>query len=102
LIEVLGVFFVSDTLHQLWETIESRKGSRPPGSYTASLFSAGVPRIAQKVGEEAVETVVAAMAESDERLLSEMADLLYHCMVLLSARSLRWSDLEAELARRFK
>lgn len=93
---------MADTLQQLWETIESRKENPPPDSYTARLFQAGVPRIAQKVGEEAVETVVAAMGENDERLLSEMADLIYHCMVLLSVRALSWADLEAELARRFR
>jgi phosphoribosyl-ATP pyrophosphohydrolase len=92
---------VTETLQQLWNTIESRRRNPPAGSYTASLFEAGLPRIAQKVGEEAVEAVVAAMSEGDERLLSEMADLLYHCMVLLAARGLDWSDLEAELARRF-
>jgi phosphoribosyl-ATP pyrophosphohydrolase len=93
---------VTDTLQQLWEIIESRKENPPLDSYTARLFQAGVPRIAQKVGEEAVETVVAAMGENDERLLSEMADLIYHCMVLLSVKALRWADLEAELARRFR
>jgi phosphoribosyl-ATP pyrophosphohydrolase len=93
---------VTATLQQLWDIIESRKQNPPPDSYTARLFEAGLPRIAQKVGEEAVESLVAALSESDERLLSEMADLLYHCMVLLSARSLSWSDLEEELARRFK
>ncbi len=93
---------MTETLLQLWSTIESRKRNPPPGSYTASLFEAGVPRIAQKVGEEAVEVVVAAMSEGDARLLSEMADLFYHCMVLLSAKRVDWSDLEAELARRFK
>ncbi len=93
---------MTETLLQLWSTIESRKKNPPAGSYTASLFEAGVPRIAQKVGEEAVEVVVAAMSEGDARLLSEMADLLYHCMVLLSAKGVGWSDLENELARRFK
>jgi phosphoribosyl-ATP pyrophosphohydrolase/phosphoribosyl-AMP cyclohydrolase len=93
---------VTETLRQLWETIESRKQHLPPDSYTAELFEAGLPRIAQKVGEEAVETIVAAMSEGDERLVSEMADLIYHCMVLLSAKALDWADLEAELARRFK
>jgi phosphoribosyl-ATP pyrophosphohydrolase len=93
---------VTETLQQLWSTIESRKQNAPPGSYTAELFAAGVPRIAQKVGEEAVETAVAALSEGNERLLSEMADLVYHCLVLLSAKGLSWADLEDELARRFK
>jgi phosphoribosyl-ATP pyrophosphohydrolase len=93
---------MTDTLQQLWNTIESRKVNRPVGSYTAELFAAGIPRIAQKVGEEAVETAVAALSEGNERLLSEMADLVYHCLVLLSAKDLSWADLQAELARRFK
>lgn len=93
---------MTDTLQQLWNTIESRKENRPFGSYTAELFAAGIPRIAQKVGEEAVETAVAALSEGNERLLSEMADLVYHCLVLLSAKDLSWADLQAELARRFK
>jgi len=93
---------MTDTLQQLWSTIESRKQNPPSGSYTAELFAAGVPRISRKVGEEAVETVVAALSEGNERLLSEMADLIYHCLVLLAAKGLTWTDLQAELARRFK
>jgi len=93
---------MTDTLQQLWSTIESRKQNPPSGSYTADLFAAGVPRISRKVGEEAVETVVAALSEGNERLLSEMADLIYHCLVLLAAKGLTWTDLQAELARRFK
>ena len=93
---------MTETLQQLWSTIESRKQNPPPGSYTAELFAAGVPRIAQKVGEEAVETAVAALSEGNDRLLSEMADLVYHCLVLLSAKGLSWADLQDELARRFK
>jgi phosphoribosyl-ATP pyrophosphohydrolase len=93
---------MSDILQSLWDTIEDRKRNPPSGSYTASLFEAGMPRIAQKVGEEGVETVVAALSQTDDRVIAEMADLVYHCLVLLAARGLRWSDVEAELARRFK
>ena len=93
---------MSDVLQSLWTTIEDRKSNPSSGSYTASLFNAGMPRIAQKVGEEGVETVVAALSQTDDRVISEMADLVYHCLVLLAARGLRWSDVEAELARRFK
>jgi phosphoribosyl-ATP pyrophosphohydrolase len=93
---------VSDVLSTLWNTIEDRKAQPRAGSYTASLFEAGLPRMAQKVGEEAVETAVAALSEGDDRLLYEMADLVYHCMVLLAAKGLTWADVEAELARRFK
>ncbi len=93
---------MSDVLGQLWETIEDRKRRTPQGSYTAELFAAGMPRIAQKVGEEAVEVVVAALSQEDERVVAEMADLVYHCLVLLSARGLSWGKVEAELAARFK
>jgi phosphoribosyl-ATP pyrophosphohydrolase len=91
-----------DVLETLWKTVEDRKRNAPAGSYTAGLLAQGLPRIAQKVGEEAVETAVAALSEGDERLVSEMADLIYHCLVLLSARGLRWADVETELARRFR
>ena len=89
-------------METLWNTIQDRKSNLPPGSYTASLFAAGLPRIAQKVGEEAVETVVAALGESDDRVVYEMADLMYHCLVLLAAKGLSWTDVELELAERFK
>jgi phosphoribosyl-ATP pyrophosphohydrolase len=58
--------------------------------------------MAQKVGEEGVETAIAALSESDERLVSEMADLVYHCLVLLTAKGHAWGEVEAELARRFR
>jgi phosphoribosyl-ATP pyrophosphohydrolase len=93
---------MSEVLQNLWKTIEDRKRTMPAGSYTAGLFAAGAPRISQKVGEEAVETAVAALTEGNERLVSEMADLVYHCLVLLAAKGLTWEDVEAELARRFK
>jgi len=93
---------MTEVLEALWNTIEDRKRNLPPGSYTASLFEAGMPRIAQKVGEEAVETAVAALSQADDQVVAEMADLVYHCLVLLSARGLQWSDVETELARRFK
>jgi phosphoribosyl-ATP pyrophosphohydrolase len=93
---------MSEVIAALMRTIEERQANPPAGSYTARLFEAGLPRIAQKVGEEGVETAVAALAETDERLVSEMADLVYHCLVLLAARGRTWSDVEAELAARFK
>ena len=93
---------MSQVLETLWNTIEDRKQNPRPGSYTASLFDAGMPRIAQKVGEEGVETAVAALSQSDDRVIAELADLMYHCLVLLSARNLQWADVETELARRFR
>jgi phosphoribosyl-ATP pyrophosphohydrolase/phosphoribosyl-AMP cyclohydrolase len=88
-------------LAHLEAVIQDRKNSPHPGSYTRELFAAGLPRIAKKVGEEAVETIVAAQSEGDERLVSELADLVYHALVLLAARDLCWADVETELARRF-
>ncbi len=92
---------MSDTLNQLWATIEQRKAQRPPGSYTVQLLEAGENEILKKIGEEAVEVIIAAKSEGDSRVLYELADLIYHSMVLLAARDLAWSDVEAELARRF-
>jgi phosphoribosyl-ATP pyrophosphohydrolase len=92
---------VSDTLAQLWATIDQRKLQRPAGSYTVQLLEAGENEILKKIGEEAVEVIIAAKGEGDGRVLYEMADLIYHAMVLLAARDLTWSDVEAELARRF-
>jgi len=88
-------------LADLEAVIQDRKANPRPGSYTRQLFDAGVPRILKKVGEEAVEVIVAAQGESDERLVSEVADLTYHTLVLLAARDLSWTEVEAELKRRF-
>ena len=92
---------MSDTLHQLWTTIEQRKQQRPAGSYTVRLLEAGENEILKKIGEEAVEVIIAAKGEGDGRVLYEMAELIYHAMVLLAARDLTWNDVEAELVRRF-
>jgi phosphoribosyl-ATP pyrophosphohydrolase/phosphoribosyl-AMP cyclohydrolase len=91
----------SQTLSHLESVIRDRKANPQPGSYTCQLLDAGLPRILKKVGEEAIEIIIAAQSEGDERLISELADLTYHALVLLAARDLDWSDVEAELARRF-
>lgn len=93
---------MSELINSLSAIIAERKANPAPGSYTSQLMAAGTGKIAQKVGEEAVEVVVAALEESDERLISEMADLIYHGLVLLEQRGLSWLDVEAELVRRFK
>ncbi|MGH8033386.1 MAG: phosphoribosyl-ATP diphosphatase, partial [Luteimonas sp.] len=80
--------------------IEARERERPEGSYTSKLFAQGVRRIAQKVGEEGVETALAAVAENDAELLAEAADLAYHLLVLLRARGLGLNDLETALHQR--
>jgi len=84
----------------LWRTIAERAQERPTGSYTTELLEAGVGACARKVGEEAVELSVAALDESDERVVEEAADLVYHLYVLLAARGLDVSQVEDELARR--
>jgi phosphoribosyl-ATP pyrophosphohydrolase/phosphoribosyl-AMP cyclohydrolase len=88
-------------LDHLWSVIQDRRVNPREGSYTCHLLSAGETEILKKVGEEAVEVIVAALSEGQERLVSEMADLAYHTLVLLASRDLSWTDVEAALARRF-
>ena len=87
-------------LTRLAATIGRRAHERPDGSYTVSLLERGIAKIAQKVGEEAVETVVAATAEDEGRLAAETADLLYHLLVLLEARGVPLEQVWGELERR--
>jgi phosphoribosyl-ATP pyrophosphohydrolase/phosphoribosyl-AMP cyclohydrolase len=87
-------------LRRLVQTIGERARTNPPGSYTAELLAQGVARVGQKVGEEAVETVVAATAQDEGRLAAEAADLLYHLLVLLEARRLPFERVLEELERR--
>jgi phosphoribosyl-ATP pyrophosphohydrolase/phosphoribosyl-AMP cyclohydrolase len=87
-------------LTRLAQTVADRARTRPPGSYTAQLLSAGLPAVAQKLGEEAVETVVAATAEDGSQLASEAADLLFHLLVLLAAKQLPLERVLAELDAR--
>jgi phosphoribosyl-ATP pyrophosphohydrolase/phosphoribosyl-AMP cyclohydrolase len=88
-------------LAHLEAVIQDRKANPRPGSYTRTLFEAGQPRMLRKIGEEAIESIVAAQIEGDERLISELADLTYHTLVLLAARDLSWANVENELQRRF-
>lgn len=74
----------------------------PEGSYTTKLFTKGVNKIAQKVGEEAVETVIEAIDGNNERLVYEASDLIYHLLVLLENQGLSLTDIEEELTRRHK
>jgi phosphoribosyl-ATP pyrophosphohydrolase/phosphoribosyl-AMP cyclohydrolase len=90
------------SLQQLYQVIQDRRQNPIPGSYTASLLDAGLPKIAQKVGEEAAEVLVAALAQEDQRLVEEVADLAYHLLVLLAARGITPASITAELARRHK
>jgi phosphoribosyl-ATP pyrophosphohydrolase len=88
------------SIQWLFEIIEDRKKNPLEKSYTSSLFVEGLLKIAQKVGEEGTEVVVAALAQDDQRLIEEVADLTYHSLVLLSARGLTPADVIAELRRR--
>lgn len=87
-------------LDDLYATILSRKGGDPEASHTARLFHRGRAKIAQKVGEEAVETVIEAMAGTPEKLASESADLLYHLLVLWADAGVEPADVYAILAAR--
>ncbi|MBN8813941.1 MAG: phosphoribosyl-ATP diphosphatase [Sphingomonas sp.] len=89
-----------DPLDALDAIIRSRRGDDPATSYTAQLFAKGRAKIAQKVGEEAVETVIAAMGDDASALTVEAADLIYHLLVLLADAGLSLDDVRAELARR--
>jgi len=89
-------------LKYLQDLIACRRREMPEGSYTTSLFQQGRDRIVQKVGEEAVETLIEAMNGNDQGLLYESADLLYHLMVLLTYKGYRLEDVAEELRKRHK
>jgi phosphoribosyl-ATP pyrophosphohydrolase/phosphoribosyl-AMP cyclohydrolase len=91
-----GIYF----LKNLEKTIQERKSSPKKDSYTSSLFASGINKISQKVGEEGVEVVIAALGETKERLASESADLLFHLLVLLAAREIFLDDVLRELKDR--
>jgi phosphoribosyl-ATP pyrophosphohydrolase len=90
------------SIQWLFDVIEDRKNHPTEKSYTTSLFAEGLPKIAQKVGEESAEVIVAGLAQDDQRLIEEVADLTYHTLVLLSARGLTPAQVVAELERRHK
>jgi len=91
---------VSETLDTLAATIAARRGADPASSYVAKLLAGGAPLIAKKLGEEAVETVIAAMGDDRAALTAEAADLMFHLLVLLDAKGVTLADVETELARR--
>ncbi|HYO87693.1 MAG TPA: phosphoribosyl-ATP diphosphatase [Candidatus Limnocylindrales bacterium] len=93
---------MADFLVELEAIVAERQRAPHPGSYTSSLFADGAPCIAQKVGEEAVEVVVAALAQSRERQIEETADLVFHLLVLLAAEGITLDDVRAELERRHR
>ncbi len=88
------------TLADLLTLLQDRRAHPQEGSYTCALFAAGENRILKKVAEEAAEVVIATLGEGRERLVSEIADLVYHTLVLLVQQGITWDEIEAELARR--
>lgn len=91
---------MTDTLNKIFAIIQDRQANPKSGSYTNSLFDEGEDRILQKVGEEAVEVLLAAKGQGRDRLISELADLTYHCLVLLAHQNLTPADIAAELEKR--
>ncbi|MGB7875123.1 MAG: phosphoribosyl-ATP diphosphatase [Anaerolineales bacterium] len=89
-------------VNELYAVILDRKANPKPGSYTNSLFDAGLPHIAQKVGEEGTEVVVAALSQENGRLVEEIADLTYHVLVLMAAKGITLGDVAGELENRHK
>ncbi len=88
------------TIHDLAATIDARAASGGEGSYTRKLLDKGAEHCAKKLGEEAVETVIAAVENNRAHLVAESADLLYHLLVLLKSRGVTFADVEAALAQR--
>lgn len=91
---------MSDILTRLEQTIAARRAASPDSSYVARLNAAGLPKIAQKLGEEATEAVIASLAGTREDLVDEAADVLFHLLVLLGAKDIALVDVLAELDRR--
>ena len=88
------------TIRELYEIIESRRNSDESTSYTRQLFDRGLDRIIQKVGEESVEVVIAAKNDENDEFIGEVADLVYHLLVLLVAKDIKITDIERRLQER--
>jgi phosphoribosyl-ATP pyrophosphohydrolase len=93
---------MTDTIQMLFQVIKDREAHPKPGSYTNRLLDTGLDEITKKVGEEAIEVIIAAQSQGRERLISELADLTYHCLVLMAYAGLSPEDVAAELQRRHK
>ncbi len=89
-------------ISRLFQIIENRKAQPQPGSYTSQLLAAGEDEILKKVGEEAMEVILAAKGQGNQRLVEEVSDLFYHILVLLASRDLSLAEVEAELERRHR
>jgi phosphoribosyl-ATP pyrophosphohydrolase/phosphoribosyl-AMP cyclohydrolase len=90
------------TIQQLYALVEERRKTRPAGSYTTKLFEEGIDKIVKKLGEEAVETVIAAKNDSSERIVEETSDLLYHLIVTLVAKGVTLEEIKKELVKRHR
>jgi len=88
------------SIHDLESRLKARAEASAEVSYTRRLLDRGIPHCAKKLGEEAIETVIAALAEDRHRLIAESADLLYHLLVVLQARGIAFAEVEAALAER--
>ncbi len=93
---------MNDTIQMLFQVIKDREADPKPGSYTNHLLDTGLDEISKKVGEEAIEVIIAAQSQGRERLISELADLTYHCLVLMAYAGLSPDDVAGELQRRHK
>jgi phosphoribosyl-ATP pyrophosphohydrolase len=91
---------MTDTIEMLFQVIKDREANPKPDSYTNHLLESGLDEITKKVGEEAIEVIIAAQSQGKDRLISEMADLTYHCLVLMAYTGLSPEDVAAELQRR--
>jgi phosphoribosyl-ATP pyrophosphohydrolase len=100
MVDAVRAASLGETLERLWQAIESRRGADPETSYTARLFARGTVKIAQKLGEEAVEAVIEGVRGDRVALVGESADVLYHLLVLWAACGIGPADVAAELARR--
>lgn len=89
-------------INELYKIILDRKDNPTESSYTASLFAKGLPHVAQKVGEEGTEVVVAALSQENERLVEEIADLTYHVLVLMAVKGVTPTEVAGELEKRHK
>lgn len=93
---------MNDMIHQLEAIIQDRKANPQQGSYTNTLFDSGINKIAQKVGEEATEVIVAALGQGRDEQIGELSDLFYHTLVLMAELGITLEDISTELEQRHK
>ncbi len=91
---------MNDIIDELVNVLEDRKANPHPNSYTSQLLTAGEDEIVRKIGEEAVEVILATKGQGNQRIIEETADLIYHTLVLLVSRDLTWNDVQNELRKR--